>query len=373
YAQYYFLPESNIRPYVLGGLGAIFWTVESSQDEAEPDYNYSDLVLKAGAGAEFALSEKVGLDVGLKFHFLPAYISTPEEWTSDDKKSSNRPFQAIFEPGIAFNYYLGGGRDTDKDGVKDDFDQCPDTPLGAMVDANGCPLDDDGDGVYDGLDQCPNTPRGARVDVNGCPMDSDKDGIFDGIDKCPNTPSGVSVDTKGCPLDKDGDGVPDYQDNCSGTPSGAKVDSKGCPTDSDGDGVYDGLDRCDGTPAGIEVDSYGCPIIKPLKEIEILHIQYALNSAEPDAAAKDKLDEIAERLKAWPKVRLEVAGYTDGLGSAKYNLKLSQKRADAVKKYLVAKGISPDRLVAKGYGETNFIDADKNSAVNRRVELKPIK
>ncbi|MCW8817202.1 MAG: OmpA family protein, partial [Ignavibacteriaceae bacterium] len=67
------------------------------------------------------------------------------------------------------------------------------------------------------------------VDQNGCPFDSDKDGIADAIDKCPDTPAGIKVDEFGCPVDSDNDGVPDYLDECSDTPKGTMVDQKGCP------------------------------------------------------------------------------------------------------------------------------------------------
>ena len=88
--------------------------------------------------------------------------------------------------------------------------------------------DSDGDGVPDNLDQCPNTPRGVAVDANGCPLDTDGDGVPDYLDKCPNTPKGVMVDAVGCPLDTDGDGVPDHLDQCPDTPKGATVNSVGC-------------------------------------------------------------------------------------------------------------------------------------------------
>ena len=58
--------------------------------------------------------------------------------------------------------------------------------------------------------------------------DQDNDGVPDERDNCPNTPAGVSVDANGCPLDTDGDGVPDYQDRCPNTPAGALVDQEGC-------------------------------------------------------------------------------------------------------------------------------------------------
>jgi len=93
------------------------------------------------------------------------------------------------------------------------------------------------------------------------PKDSDCDGVPDEIDECPGTPLGVAVDAKGCPLDTDGDGVPDYLDECPGTPKGVMVDSRGCPLDTDGDGVPDYLDKCPGTPKGARVDSEGCWVI----------------------------------------------------------------------------------------------------------------
>ena len=96
--------------------------------------------------------------------------------------------------------------DTDGDGITDDKDNCPNTPTGENVDANGCSdsqKDSDNDGITDDKDNCPNTPTGENVDANGCSdsqKDSDNDGITDDLDICPDTPSGVSVDKDGCAL-----------------------------------------------------------------------------------------------------------------------------------------------------------------------------
>jgi outer membrane protein OmpA-like peptidoglycan-associated protein len=87
------------------------------------------------------------------------------------------------------------------------------------------------------------------------------------------------------------------------------------------------------------------------------------------------LDEAAATLKRRPDLRVEVNGYCDIIGSDSYNLRLSERRANAVRQYLVAQGISPDRLSAHGYGKTNFVasnDTDEGRAQNRRVELLPI-
>ncbi|SFV65347.1 Outer membrane protein A precursor [hydrothermal vent metagenome] len=91
-------------------------------------------------------------------------------------------------------------------------------------------------------------------------IDSDRDGVFDRIDKCPNSPRGYVVDEKGCSIDSDGDGVLDYKDKCPKTPKGVEVTSEGCSIDSDKDGVYDYLDVCPQTPLGLKVEKNGCPL-----------------------------------------------------------------------------------------------------------------
>jgi hypothetical protein len=168
------------------------------------------------------------------------------------------------EPRHGQTYVYSAGivtaKDLDGDGVKNGNDQCPQTPLGAMVDGAGCPRDRDGDGVYDGLDNCHGTPARSAVDEHGCLADSDGDGVHDGSDACPNTPTGAVVDAWGCPEDGDADGVADGLDACPRTPFGAHVDPDGCKLDGDGDGVPDGLDRCDETPAGTPVDRRGCAL-----------------------------------------------------------------------------------------------------------------
>ncbi len=85
-----------------------------------------------------------------------------------------------------------------------------------------------------------------------------------------------------------------------------------------------------------------------------------------------ELDELVKYLELKPDLKIEVAGYTDSDGSDQSNLNLSQDRSDAVKKYLISKGIDASRIISKGYGETNPV-ADNNSAsgkgLNRRTEI----
>jgi OOP family OmpA-OmpF porin len=274
--------------------------------------------------------------------------------------------------------------DSDGDGVPDGIDKCPKTPKGATVDAKGCPKDSDGDGVFDGLDKCPGTAKGVKVDAEGCPTDSDRDGVFDGLDKCPDTAQGAKVDATGCPVDSDGDGVADGLDKCPDTPRGVKVGADGCPLDSDGDGVADGLDKCPDTPRGTKVDATGCPIEAPKaaplfapgqKALVLEGVNFDTNSARLTPASMGVLDRVAESLKAYPEVRVEVGGHTDSTGNATHNNRLSKQRADAVRDYLASKGVAPARVETRGYGSTQPV-ADNRTAEgrekNRRVELKQI-
>jgi len=240
------LHVDRLMVYVLGGYSLLDFGTRAP-------YKFTDNAAHGGAGVRLFLSNRIAVRVEGRAIYTPSTQST---------FGPANPRHYVATAGLSV-FHLGGGgppKDSDHDGVPDNKDACPNTPLGAHVDAKGCPIDSDGDGVPDGIDQCPNTPAGATVDAKGCPMDSDGDGVPDGIDQCPNTPAGATVDAKGCPMDSDGDGVPDGIDQCPNTPAGATVDAKGCPIDSDGDGVPDGLDKCPNTPKGAIVDASGCPL-----------------------------------------------------------------------------------------------------------------
>jgi outer membrane protein OmpA-like peptidoglycan-associated protein len=375
--QIYFLPGGNVQPYLLAGGGIDMWKLNTRMGDTT--YSFNDFTGKFGAGINFWVGESFTIDIQGKMTYGLSNLSTSGDKTyyGDFADKKNRPFFGYLEPSMGFTFYFGGARDSDRDGVKDKFDQCPDTPLGAKVDQYGCPLDSDGDGVYDGIDQCLDTPKGCIVDIVGCPLDSDKDGVCDGLDKCPDTPVGVMVDVRGCPLDTDGDGIPDYKDKQPDTPKGAVVDENGVAIDSDGDGVPDGIDKCPDTPSGVAIDGFGCPKAKPLTEKLSLNIQYEPGSFEPDIPAKQTLDALAETMKAYPALKIQINGFTDALGSASGNLKLSQKRADAVLQYLKNLGLSPERMMAKGFGEDpKFFIGDNGTPEgrqkNRRIEIVPV-
>jgi OOP family OmpA-OmpF porin len=188
-------------------------------------------------------------------------------------------------------------------------------------------------------------------------------------------------------LDSDNDGVPDNLDKCPGTPAGVAVDKDGCPLDSDNDGVYDYLDKCPGTPAGVKVDKDGCPPpvvqeVKPQPRVEkeiiekgrtTLKVLFDTNKSVIKKGYFDDVDALAGVMKQYPDLNVTIEGHTDNVGKDAYNKKLSQRRADAVKAYLVKKGIDANRLTAIGYGEEKPIadNATKaGQAQNRRVEAE---
>lgn len=172
------------------------------------------------------------------------------------------------------------------------------------------------------------------------------------------------------PADSDKDGVPDSRDQCPNTPAGVKVDEKGCPLDSDGDGVADYLDQCPGTPKGFKVDSTGCIIEQT---VILRSVNFETNKDTLTSEAKDSLDLVAAGLASQPKLTVQIDGHTDSKGSPAYNLRLSKKRAESVRTYLIGKGVDGSRLAAEGYGEKKPIasnDTEAGRAENRRVEFQ---
>ncbi len=233
--------------------------------------------------------------------------------------------------------------------------------------------DDDSDGVANRDDQCSGTPVGATVDDYGCCSDSDDDGVVDGVDKCNETPTGARVDARGCCSDGDGDGVVDGLDKCEETPAGFPVDANGCCLDSDADGVVDGADRCADTPAGVKVDEFGCLVAEIVKaDLVLKGVTFESSKAVLIGSSFVVLDEVAASLLAWPEENIEIQGHTDSSGSAEFNQKISQERADAVRDYLISKGVPASQVTSVGYGEDKPIADNTSSAgkaANRRVVL----
>lgn len=256
-------------------------------------------------------------------------------------------------------------------------------PRGVVVADAG---DRDGDGFLDPDDSCPDEPEDfdGFDDEDGCPeeQDVDGDGITDARDLCPLEPEDVDgyLDTDGCPeVDNDLDGVPDESDACAlqpEDPDGVQ-DEDGCPDlDNDADSLPDTSDQCPNEPGPPGND--GCPRVYQDVEVTTTHIHirqkifFETNRARIRARSFGILDTVVQVLNDYPQITVEIQGHTDSRGSDSHNLELSDDRAGAVREYLVEHGIGPERLTARGYGETRPIESNRTSsgrAANRRVEF----
>ena len=308
--------------------------------------------------------------------------------------------------------------DADRDGFPDEVDGCPVAPedKDGFEDEDGCPdPDNDYDKVLDMDDGAPNDPedRDNFQDEDGVPdPDNDEDGILDGDDQCPLEAETLNdfEDGDGCPdgvPDTDGDGLNDLRDQCPEDPEdvdsfedddgcsdpdndrdtledtvdrcpleAGTVENAGCPdTDRDGDSVVDRLDNCPDEPGIPEMQ--GCKEVQKVRltaaKIEILDkVFFDAGKASIQERSFELLDNVASVLVSQKGIRIRIEGHTDSSGAAEYNRTLSQDRANAVRDYLVKKGIAAERLEAMGYGEDKPVASNASSqgrATNRRVEF----
>lgn len=348
-------------------------------------YNYTGKISRVGlafrfasffigsdrVGTLFGLGDMNGMDVyaGLKFSMSKEKIRDYDGDRVSDKMDKCKTIAGLLK--------FEGCPDRDNDGIEDAKDLCPDTP--GVENLQGCP-DKDADGITDSVDECPDTPGVAAF--KGCP-DTDNDNIRDAEDECPTLP-GLAI-YRGCP-DTDNDSIPDPQDDCP-TAAGLAV-FKGCP-DTDGDGLPDNKDEC---PFDVgPLSNKGCPVKitqAPVKtepvavkltaeEQEIINkvfsnLEFETGKSVIKSTSYESLDALAELMKKKTSFRLQIDGHTDNVGSAATNKRLSEKRAQAAKDYLVRMGVDDMRILVRGFGKDKPIATNatpQGRAKNRRVEF----
>ena len=350
YFKYSPLGGKFISPYILAGYGM------SSIQFANPN-DASALLLSrnaskhylGGFGLDFKLGEAVALS--LQSNFKAAH-----------ELDGVRHFQ--HQAGLSYNF---GSGDSDKDGISDKKDKCP--QVAGLKEFDGCP-DTDEDGIPDNEDGCPE--EAGPKELNGCP-DSDGDGVVDKDDLCPDIPG--SAEMAGC-VDTDADGVHDGIDECpdeKGT-----EENNGCPdeNDTDGDGVLDADDLCP-DQAGLP-ENNGCPEVSDAVISTMNGYGAMINfMANSDRILGKKMFDVLEKIKALlvenPNGIFMIEGYSSSDGDSAFNQTLSVKRAESVRNALIQMGIDPSRLEVAGFGaekplESN--DTPQGRAKNRRVQFR---
>lgn len=215
--------------------------------------------------------------------------------------------------------------------------------------------------------------------------DLDGDGVYDRIDYCPNTQKGCSVDQWGCSSDADGDGVCDDLDRCANTPKGERVDQDGCSQSQSATPAPQAVTPPPPAPAPTPAPTPAPPPPAPRSEVErklvesgtvrLENILFETASANLLPESERSLNEAGEALSKYPDLKVEIGGHSDTRGAAGANQRLSQARAESVRRYLLDhfSALRSGNLVAKGYGESQPITQERNAAElqeNRRVELK---
>ena len=285
-----FTTESGwFDPYLKLGGGYTSYKSEYSKEDGA-------VKLLAGGGINFWFTDHLGLNVQTGYNH-------------GFQKDGTDYFQ--HSAGIVIKF---GAKDTDKDGIPDKDDACPE--VAGLKEFNGCP-DTDGDGVPDKDDKCPDVAGPAEN--GGCPWpDTDGDGVLDKDDQCPNEAGPAS--------------------------------NNGCPEPNDDDQK--------------RLNQYAKTIL------------FDTGKASIKFESAEILSQIINVLKKFPKSRFRIEGHTDSTGKKAKNIELSQNRADAVKIYLIQGGIASDRLESVGYGPEKPIASNKTKKgreLNRRVEINLIK
>ncbi|MCF8360531.1 MAG: OmpA family protein [Prolixibacteraceae bacterium] len=339
--------NTKLQPWV--GLGMSYMIGNStgtSYDLNGDDFNHfiDEIAFTYSAGIKYQLFSKVAL-----FFEINGNLATTEEI---DGAAIDRQNDRYRGANIGLIIKIGGPKDSDKDGVIDREDECPDTPFGVEVDSVGCPKDRDKDGIPDYLDDCPDDP--GLPEYNGCP-DRDGDGIIDKIDDCPDLPGIPKYN--GCP-DTDGDGVIDPKDLCPGTPPGVEVDEYGCPIDSDGDGLTDDVDQCPDEFGPMEY--LGCPEPPQSEWPEFEQetpegVYFETDEYELDREAEEGMMDIIKYMFENPNMNIRLYGMADPRGSKEYNEVLSGRRVESVKRFLMRKGIPESRIMIKAMGEVQEV------------------
>ncbi len=420
---------SVFSPYLYGGIGGLFYDVQEAPANANPGLETEAWVAfsPVGGGFQIGLSEYVSLDFSGGYNFAFSDALNLVDIAKDD---------GYFSAAAGLTIKLQGGTiDSDKDGLTDkeekrlgtnknladsDTDGLNDGEELRLYRTHPLRIDTDNDGLNDREEvMVYNTDPRSR--------DSDRDGLSDSEEIFTYRTNPLAPDTDGDQVsdkdevtisrtnpndpDSDEDGLNDGQELVTYRTDPLKADTDGdglkdreevdisrtdpLLADTDGDGLSDGQEvltyntdplRRDtdggGAEDGAEINSGNDPL-NPEDDSKLLTvgvgekvvlegILFETNSARITPQSEVVLEKALNTLRAYPEMIVEIHGYTDNTGSYQYNLRLSQQRAESVRRYLIQNGIDPGRLIARGFGPANPVASNATAAGrarNRRIEF----
>ena len=406
FGRYNFIKDQNWIPYLTGGMGVMMWNCENTEDFVSHDelnipvshpsgsvsFSGNNFIANIGGGIEWEISRTVAIDFGVKYQriFNQNQDMSGESTTDLGRKDAQT---GNLSAGFGITLRFGGWRDSDGDGIEDKLDKCPFVPedFDDFEDEDGCPdYDNDADGLLDSVET--NTGTFISADSTGTDpnvADTDMDGVNDYDEVYTYLTDPLSVDTDADSL-SDGDEVNNYQTD----PNSPDTDGDGLNdgdeifihqtdpknADTDGDGFMDGDDKCPLEPETFNgfMDDDGCPDKKPeiifekKSPIVLDGVNFKVGSSELTDNAKFVLGKVVRTLKDYKEMYLEISGHTDSSGSRSLNMKLSRKRAESVRRYLINQGIEDFRWRAIGLGPDHPVTSNKTKAgraKNRRIEF----
>jgi len=406
----------TINPYAFSGIGLLHYAVKTLPLSISPNPNVKDAGWSAfvpvGGGFEINLSDNINLDLsgGYTFSFTDNLNYYNNEGLLGGKTTYN---DGYYNAALGLTFVTGSGNsDKDMDGLtKKEEKELGTDPENSDTDGDGLsdgeevktyksnPLnaDTDGDGLKDG-----DEVKKYNTDPNKA--DTDGDGLKDGEE--------VNLyKTNPAKADTDLDGLNDYEEIFTYKTDPLKADTDGeglndgdevqkyktdpLKIDTDGDGLYDGEEVMKYKSDPLKKDTDGGSVddlaeilrgtnpldssddvIKIGVPIVLEGVTFETGKADITPESSQILRTALKTLTTYPEIQVEIGGYSDNVGSKKSNIRLSQRRADSVREWLIERGIDSARIIAKGYGPDFPIapnDSPENKRKNRRIEFKRIK
>ena len=400
------------NPYIYGGVGGMYFFNDKKPivppgREPEKEKGFTT-IFPVGLGFEAALSDEITLDFSGGYHFTGS--DDLNGWNNKNIGGKNDGF---YNFGIGLIFVSGSGSsDKDKDGLtKTEEKQLGTDPSNPDTDNDGLkdgeevntyvtdPLnpDSDGEGLNDGDEVRRYKTDPLKVDTDGDelndfeevetyktdPLNKDMDGdnLYDGSEVLYYKTDPLKLDTDSDKL-SDGDEVNLYKTD----PLSKDTDGEGLndgeevnmfrtdplKTDTDGGTVDDLVEVNRGTnPLNPDDD-----VVKIDAPIVLEGITFETGKSDITPESEVVLQGALKTMQTYSDIIVEISGHTDDVGSASSNQALSQRRADAVRIWLITKGIEPDRIISKGYGEEwprvpNTTPDGRR--LNRRIEFKRIR